>query len=106
MEILDGGELDKALGFLGGILDEKTWKTIYEVIDEKYFKNLDVKFPKYLLLKFRQEFNVSHFIPIDVKKIQQIGLYHGFFSHIVKIKQKIIGEVDISSNKKRKKSIF
>ena len=38
MEIIDEGALDKALTVPENNLDgERTWKTIYVVIDDKYF---------------------------------------------------------------------
>ena len=55
---------------------------------------------KEFLLKWKQESNVSHFIPVHVKKaIQQIGLEYGLFSKIVKIRQTIVGETDTASKK-------
>ena len=75
MDILDEGTLDKALEGPGKLYTGKLWKKIYEVIDDEYFKQLDIEFPKEFILKFKQEFNFSHFIPVDVKKsIQKIGL--------------------------------
>ena len=75
------------------ILDGKTWRRIIEVTDDEYFKQSDVKFTKEFLLKFRKEVNVSHFIPVDVKKsIQQIGFEYIFIYQIVKIKRTIVGE--------------
>ena len=69
MQILDEGELDKALTVPGKTLyKEKLWKTIYEVIKDGYFKQSDVDFPKEFILKFRTEYNVSLFIPVEVKK--------------------------------------
>ena len=62
-----------------------------------------LKFPKYFLLKFKQELNISHFVPVDVKKImQQIGLEYCLFSHIVKIRRKIVRETDTASINKNK----
>ena len=53
---------------------------MYYIIDDEYFKQLYVDFPKDFILKYKQEFNVSNFISIDVKnKIQQIGLEYGLF---------------------------
>ena len=63
------------------------WETIYEVIDEKYFDALKVKFPKYFPTKFKSQFNVPRFIPLEVKKkIQQVGLEYLLFLQIVNIK--------------------
>ena len=51
------------------------WTTIYEVVDDKYFKQIDVDFLKEFVLKFKQEFSVSQFIPGHVKKaIKKIGI--------------------------------
>ena len=87
----------------------KTSKTIYDIINYKYFKLSDVESPEEFLLKCKQEFNVSYFIPIDVKKsIQQIGLEYGLFSQIIKIRQAIVVKTDTASikKKKRKEPIF
>ena len=73
---------------------QKKKKTIYEVINDEYFKQSDIEFTKECLLKHRQQFNVSHFTHVDVKKIQQICLESGLFSHIVKIKWEIVRETD------------
>ena len=62
--------------------------TIYEVMDDEYFKQSDVDFPEY---------NLSDFIPIDVRNaFQHIGLEYGLFFHNVKIKHNIIAEKDKS----------
>ena len=51
--------------------------------------------------------NVSHFIPVGVKKsLKTIGLEYVLFSHIVGIKQTIIVEADNSSKKKKKIAVF
>ena len=53
---------------------------MYYIIDDEYLKQLYVDFPKEFILKYKQEFNVSNFIPVDVKnKIQQIGLEYGLY---------------------------
>ena len=50
-------------------LNEKNlWETVYEVIDDECFRQLDVEFIKYFILLYKTEFNVSHFILVDVKK--------------------------------------
>ena len=68
------------------------------VFDDEYSKQLDFELLKHSLLKCKQEFNISHFITVDVKKpIQQIGLEYGLFSQIVKIKWTVIGETDTAS---------
>ena len=46
---------------------KKTWKTIYEVIYEKYFDESRIKFPKYFLTEYKMEFNVPHLIPLKFK---------------------------------------
>ena len=75
MEILDESALDKVLEGPEKIQTGKIWKTSYEFIDDKYFKQSYYEFPKEVPLKYKQEFNVSHFIPVHIKKaIQQIGL--------------------------------
>ena len=38
MEILDEGAIDKSLIFPEQTLYWKTWKTIYEIINDEYFK--------------------------------------------------------------------
>ena len=84
-------EVPKKYIYMGGKL-----QIIFEVIDDQYFKQTDVKFPKYFLIKWKLYHNVYNFIPVDVKKtFQQIGLEHGLFSHIVKIKRTIIGEAEM-----------
>ena len=60
-------------------------------------------FPKDFILKWKQEFNVSRFIFVGVKKyIQQIGLKYGLLFQIGKIKRTIIGETDTALKKKKK----
>ena len=82
----------------------KNWNTIYDVVDNEYFKQQDIGCPKEFLLKGTQELNVYYFIPVDIKKqIRQIGLEYGLFSRIVKVKRKTIGETDTSSKKKKEK---
>ena len=51
MQILDESALDKALDGPEYFRRGGNWKTIYEVIDDKYFKQSDVEFPKYFLFK-------------------------------------------------------
>ena len=43
---------------------KQTWKTIYEVIDNNQFEQPGVNFPKDFLLKCKQQFNGSYFIPV------------------------------------------
>ena len=60
---------------------DKNRRKFYKVIDDEYFKQSDVMFPKEFMLKYKQDFNISHFIPVDARKIiQQIGLENGLFS--------------------------
>ena len=47
MEILAEGFLDKELIVTGKTSDgKKPWKTIYKIIDNGYFNQADVEFPK------------------------------------------------------------
>ena len=67
----------------------------YEIIDNGYSKQSDVQFTKDFLLKFKTEYNVYHFVPVDVTiTIQQFYLRYGLFYHINKIKRTIILEAD------------
>ena len=50
---------------------EKLWKKIYEVIGDGYVKQSEVEFPKYFILKFITESNVSRLIPVEFKKTIQ-----------------------------------
>ena len=68
MEILDEGALDRVLEGPEIFRRGETWKTIYEFIDDNYFKQSYVGFPKEFLLKIRQDLNVSNFIPVHIKK--------------------------------------
>ena len=98
--LLDQTALDKELEGPGKIRGRKTWKTIYEVVDDKYFKKSDVEFPKVFLLKCKQEFNVYHFTPLGIKKsVQQIGLEYGLISQKFKIKRTIVEETDTALKK-------
>ena len=92
MEILYEGALDKALMVPVKITySEQTWKTIYEVVEDNYFEQYDVNFLKQFLIIFKVQYNDSHLIPVEVKKsIQQAGIEHGLFSHIVKIKRTFV----------------
>ena len=70
---------------------EQIWKTIYEVIDEKYFDENEVKFHKYFLTECKSELNVPQFVPLKIKKnIQQVGLEDGLLSQIVRIKRELV----------------
>ena len=44
------------------------WKTIYEIMDEKYFDELKVKYHKDFLMICNSEFKVPQFIPLKTKK--------------------------------------
>ena len=79
------------------------WKTNYEVINDGYFKQSDVDYPKEFLLKWKTECMVYHFISDDVKN-QQISLVYGLFSQINMIKRTIIVEVYHSLKMKRNKN--
>ena len=46
---------------------------------------------KIVSIKFKQEFNVSHSIPVGLRKSIQIIYFKYGFSQVVKIKRKIIG---------------
>ena len=98
MDILDKFALYKALEGRDKLQTKNSRETIYQVIDDEYFKQPDVELPNEFLLKYKQEFNVSNFIPVDFKKaIQKIGLEYGLLSQIVKIKRTIIGETGTDS---------
>ena len=48
MGILDEGLIDKALEFTEKLKTEKSWKKIYEVVDNEYFKQSNVGFQNIL----------------------------------------------------------
>ena len=73
---------------------KQQWNKIYDVIDDEYFEQSNVKFTKEFLIKCKKQFNETHFIPVEVKKKQQVGLEHGLLSHIFQIKHRIISETD------------
>ena len=69
-----------------------------EVIYDDYFNESKVKYQKYFLVKYKAEFNVSPFIPHDVReKIQQVGIIYGLFSQIMNIKGAVVVEVEKTS---------
>ena len=68
MDIIQEGALDKSITVPEKHLTKKYWKKIHEVNNDEYFKISDVEYSIQLLLKCREDFNVSHFIPVDVKK--------------------------------------
>ena len=77
---------------------KKKRKTIYKVVYEKYFNESRVKKPKYFLTEFKEKFNVTQLITLDIKKkIQQAGLKYVLLSKIVKIKIEIVVVVQKSS---------
>ena len=91
MDVLAEGALDKALLFSENHRWKKTWNTIYEVIGDEYFEQYDVEFPKEFLIEYKKEYNVSHFIPVEIKNdIQQVGLELCLFSNIVKVKRTLV----------------
>ena len=60
-------------------------------------------------IKFKKYFNISDFIPVDVKNpIKKLVLNMGCFLKIVKIQGTTIGETDTAPKKKNKakQSIF
>ena len=69
---------------------KQQWNKIYEVIDDEYFEQSDVKFTKEFLIKCKKQFNETHFIPVEVKKKQQVGLEHGLLLQIFEIKRTLI----------------
>ena len=84
-------------------MEEKTWRAIYELIDDEYFDKLKLKLPKYSLTKCRTEYNVPPFIRLKVKKnIQPFGLNYGLFSQIVESKGEFVVVVQKSSKEKPK----
>ena len=45
------------------IVTEQPWKTIYEVIDKKYFEQIGAEFPKYFIIKYKDSsMNCSLFL--------------------------------------------
>ena len=106
MEIIDKGVLYKALEFPGNVLDgNKTWRTLYEVIGDEYFKQSDIGFTKYFILNAKQNIMFLILSLLMSKIIRQIFLEHGSFSHIVRIKRTIIGELEMDSRNKNKTKI-
>ena len=66
-------------------------KTIYKVTENNYFEQSDVKFPREFLLKFKRDYNVPHFIPVEVKKsIQKVGIEHYFFHRPLKLNVQLL----------------
>ena len=60
MEIIDEGALDKVLKFRENTLDAgKSWRKFYEVVDDGYFKQSYVDFPKRVSIKM---YNIVHFL--------------------------------------------
>ena len=77
---------------------EKPRKTTCELIEDDYFHESKVKFPKEFLTKCKAEYNAPQFIPHKAKKIiQQVGLEYGLFVQNVKIKREVVLIVQKSS---------
>ena len=86
MDISDEGTLDKVLEVTEtNLYIGKPWNKIYEIIDDGYFKQTDVYFPVYFLVKFKTGYNISHFIPVDVKKINKLLLNMACFLILLKL---------------------
>ena len=80
MDIIEYCALEKALNVKNKTLERKHGY-IYEEIEDYYFNESKVKFPKEFLMKYKMEYNVPQFIPYAVKKnIQQVGLKYGLSS--------------------------
>ena len=47
----------------------KNCKTIYEDIENEYFKESDVECPNFFSIKLKIEYDVYHFLPVDAKYI-------------------------------------
>ena len=86
MEIIAEDDIEKAVMVPGKTTDAKQpWKTKYEVIDDNYFQQSDVKFAINSPLNLKKSTMLHVFTPVEVKQsIQQFGLEHGLFSQIVK----------------------
>ena len=80
----------------------KRWINIYEVTGNNYFQQSDVNFPKDFLLTRKIDYNFRISPCWSKNSIQQVGLEHGFFSHIIKIKHTLVAEEDKSQKIKRK----
>ena len=107
MRILDEVALDKELEGPGKIRRGKTWKTIYEVVDDKYFKKSDVQFPKEFLLKCKQEFNVYHFTPLDIKnQFNKLVLNMGCFLKHLKLNGQLLKKHTQLLKKIKRETIF
>ena len=69
---------------------------------DEYVKQLDFILTKRFLINWRQDFIVSHFIPVDTKKqFNKMVLNVGWVFFIVQIKQTIIGETETAPQKKK-----
>ena len=87
-----------------GLQVKEITETIYDVIEDDYFDESNVKFSKEFLMKCKAVDNVPQLIPYDVKKkIQQVGLKFALFSQIVNIKIEVVVLVENSSKAKAKK---
>ena len=54
MDIIADDVLDKTLMFKKKTDAKQPWKTINEIIEDEYFEQYDVKFPKEVLLKCKK----------------------------------------------------
>ena len=104
MDIIYEGAIDKALEGTGkNVCGGKPGRQFMKSSMINTSNNQMLIFQKSSLLKWKQEFNFSHFLPVRVEKyIQQIGLEYRLFSQIVKIKLKNVGETYTASKKKKK----
>ena len=56
------------------------WNTIYEVVNDKYFRQSYVMFLKDFLSEFKKHFNELHFIPVKAKnRFNRFVLSTGFY---------------------------
>ena len=92
MEILEEGALQKALNAEKKTRDENPpRKTIYEVIEDDYFDELQLKSQREFPKKCKVEYTVPQFIPHEfINKIQQVRIEYGFFSQMVRIKTEVV----------------
>ena len=67
---------------------KQPYKTIYDFVDNGYFEQYDVNYPKEFLLNLiNSSMNIFVYQLSEVNiYIQQFGLDHGLLSHIVKVK--------------------
>ena len=90
VEVLSEVNLDKYFMIPDELeVTKQFWKTLYKFIDKDYLKKQ--LFQKYFILKYKIEINETLFITVDIQNIQHIGLK--LFSHVVKIKGKLIRKI-------------